>query len=121
LGEAAAAEDIAATVQPTDMLDAGLAERTPMYPAGLHGLTALVYAVVGLADKATIAAAIDVMANIRNLSTLRPGHGFAKLPLGELTTYGFELLIEKALAEGLQEAFRSSKAYAAEREDVGLA
>jgi hypothetical protein len=44
--------------------------------------------------------------------------------LGELTTYGFELLIEKALAEGLQEAFRSSKAYAtyaAEREHAGLA
>ncbi|MFC6638939.1 AAA domain-containing protein [Sulfitobacter sp. JBTF-M27] len=130
LGEAVAAEfiliaeDIAATVQATAMLGADGKERLEMYPASLHGLTALVYALVTLADKRTIGGVIEIMAEIRKLSELSRNAAFAALPLGELTTYGFELLIDKALAEGLQEAFRASAAYAdyaAEREAAGLA
>lgn len=121
LGEQAAAEfilvaeEIATTVQATAMIEAQGAERLALYPSSLHGLTALVYALVNLADARTIAAVIDVMAEIRQLK----GPAFAPLPVGELTTYGFELLIDKALGLGLQEAFRTSKAYqayAAERD-----
>ncbi|SLN18053.1 AAA family ATPase [Roseisalinus antarcticus] len=128
LGEAAAAEfilvaeEIAATVQASDMLALKQADRVELYPASLHGLTALVYALVALAGRETIGPAIEVMADIRRLSQLRPESEFARLPLGELCTYGFELLIDKALAEGLQEAFRDSRAYAdyaAEREAAG--
>lgn len=130
LGEAAAAEfvlvleDIASTVQATDMLAAGAAERVSLYPSSLHGLTALVYALVNLADGETLPDVIDVMADVRKLASLRKEPAFARLPLAELCTYGFELLIEKALAQGLQEVFRTSAAYAAyaaERQAAGAA
>lgn len=117
LGEGPAAEfaliaaEIVATVEADAMLQAPAARRAALYPGSLHGLTALVYAIVGIADEATMPAAIDVMAGIRTLDELRPEA--AVLPLGELTTYGFELLIERALANGWQEAFRGSEAYAA--------
>ena len=129
LGEAAAAEfiliaeDIASSVQAIDMIEARGADRLALYPASLHGLTALVYALVRLAEADTIAPVIDVMAEIRTLGTARSDANFARLPLGELCTYGFELLIDKALKDGLQEAFRTSKsysAYAAERKEIGL-
>lgn len=115
VGEAAAAEfslverEIAATVEAGALLASSAAERTALYPRSLHGLTASVYAVVGLADETTLPAAIETLAGVQRLS--RPGD--AALPLNELTTYGFELLIEKALANGWQEAFRDSAAYAA--------
>lgn len=130
VGDAAAAEfiliaeDIAATVQATAMLEVDAKERLEMYPASLHGLTALVYALVTLADAQRIAPVIDVIAEIRKLAEKTGEARYAALPLGELTTYGFELLIDKALADGLQEAFRTSEAYAAysaEREAAGLA
>ena len=128
LGEAVAAEfiliaeDIAATVQATAMLEADARTRREMYPASLHGLTALVYALVTLTDARTIAAVIEVMAGIATLARDRSDPAFAALPLAELTTYGFELLIDKALGAGLQEAFRTSasyQAYAAAREAAG--
>ncbi|MEQ6249981.1 MoxR family ATPase [Sulfitobacter sp. HNIBRBA3233] len=118
LGDAAAAEfilvadDIAASVQAQAMLEETEAARLALYPRSLHGLTALVYALVTLADRDTIDAAIDVMAEIRTLASARSDPEFQRLPLAELTTYGFELLIEKALADGLQEAFRTSRSYA---------
>ena len=107
------AEEIAATVEATAMLEAPPGDRAAMYPRSLHGLTALVYALVALADEATIRAAIDVMAGIRTLAATRPEPAFAALPLGELCAHGFELLIERALALGLAEAFRGSPTYAA--------
>lgn len=118
IGEMAAAEfmliadDIAASVQAGAMLQATDAERLAMYPCSLHGLTALVYALVTLADGDTITPAIDTMAGIGLLAERRPEPEFARLPLGELVTYGFELLIERALEEGLEEAFRGSQSYA---------
>jgi hypothetical protein len=118
LGEAAAsefilvAEEVAATVEAEAILEADPRARAALYPAGLHGLTALVYALVALADGRTMPAAIDAMAGIRGLADARPEAGFAALPLEELATYGFELLIERALENGWQEAFRGSAAYA---------
>ncbi|WP_299028234.1 MoxR family ATPase [uncultured Sulfitobacter sp.] len=117
LGDAAAAEfilivdEIAATVSAQAMLEVRGAERLALYPTSLHGLTALVYAVVTLADKVTLPAAIEVMAGIGTLARDRPDAAYTRLPLGELVTYGFELLIDKALAQGWQEAFRGSAAY----------
>ncbi|MFK7835520.1 MAG: AAA family ATPase [Sulfitobacter sp.] len=118
LGDAAAAEfiliaeNVAATVQATAMLEATGRDRVEMYPASLHGLTALVYALVTLTDARTIGPVIDVMAEIRQLAQKSRNAAFSSLPLGELTTYGFELLIDKSLGLGLQEAFRTSAAYA---------
>ncbi len=119
LGDAAAAEfvlivdDIAATVQAQAMLETEGRARLALYPHSLHGLTALVYALVTLVDARTLPASIDVMAGIGTLVDARTEPEFARLPLGELATYGFELLIDKALANGWQEAFRSSASYAA--------
>lgn len=119
LGEAAAAEfilivnDIAATVQAQTLIEAQGRTRQALYPASLHGLTALVYALVTLADEGSLPVVIDAMAGIGTLAQDRPEDTFSQLPLGELATYGFELLIDKALAHGWQEAFRTSASYAA--------
>ena len=129
VGEAAAAEflliaeDIAATVQVTDMLAASPRDRITLYPDTMHGLTALAYGLIAVADATTLPGVIDIMAELRSLPQLRPEPAFARLPLAELCTYGFELLIQKALAQGWTDAFRASPAYAAyraERKAAGL-
>jgi hypothetical protein len=129
VGEAAAAEfalianEIAVTVQISDMITAGDDERIDLYPATMHGLTALVYGLVSQADAATLPRVIAVMAEIRHLPRRRPEPVFAALPLSELCTYGFEILIDKALRAGWQDAFLASPdyaAYAAERRKAGI-
>jgi MoxR-like ATPase len=130
VGEGPAAEfaliasEIAATVQIEEMLAAAPRDRPAMYPASMHGLTALAFGLVAAARKDNLPAVIDVMAGIRHLSRQRPEPGFATLPLAELCAYGFELLIAKALKAGWHEAFLTSRAYAdyaAERQEAGLA
>ena len=130
VGEAAAAEfllianDIAASVQIADMLGAGPRARVALYPDTMHGLTALAYGLVTTATPETLPAAIDIMAELRHLPRLRPEPVFARLPLGELATHGFEMLIARALDRGWQAAFAASPAYAdyaAERRAAGLA
>jgi len=84
----------------------------------LHGLTALVYGLVGGATRATLPTAIEIMADLREL---RDGH--VGLPTGELASFGFELLIGRALENGWQDAFADSDAYAeyaAARQAAGL-
>lgn len=129
VGEAAAAEfiliadEIAATVQVGAMIEAGPRRRLDLYPASMHGLTALVYGLVSAADAASLPVVIEIMAEIRDLGRLRRDAAFARMPLGELATYGFELLIRKALDHGWQQAFLTSPAYAAyaaERRAAGL-
>ncbi|MCX7299618.1 MAG: MoxR family ATPase [Rhodobacterales bacterium] len=129
VGEGPAAElaliasDIAATVQVQDMLDTSDKERVELYPATMHGLTALTYGLVAVANAVTLPLVIPIMAEVRNLARLRPEPAFAAMPLGELCTYGFELLIDKALKSGWQQAFLTSPAYAAyaaERKAAGL-
>ncbi len=129
LGEAVAAEfqlvaeDIAATVQLEAMLATTGAERLALYPASMHGLTALVYALINRADADRLPAIIEVMAEVRTLGAAR-GAPFAAMPLAELCTHGFELLIRKALDNGWQDAFLTSAAYASyagERQAAGLA
>ena len=129
VGEAAAAEyavvadDVAASLEVGAMLAAAQRDRWALYPDTLHGLNALIYALVGAADAARIDAAIEAMEGIRHLAHRRPGEGFEALPLAEVTAFGFELLIAQALERGLQEAFLRSDAYAAyaaDREAAGL-
>jgi hypothetical protein len=130
VGEAVAAEfalvadDIAATVQVTEMLAAPARERWEMYPATMHGLTALIHGLVGALDSRNAREVIDILAGIRDLPSKRSDDAFKRMPLGELTTYGFESLIRKGLELGLEEQFLESpafKAYSAEREAAGLA
>lgn len=130
VGEAAAAEyavvadDVAAGLQVEALLATPRARRWPLYPDTLHGLNALVFALVASADAPRIAAAIDAMEGIRHLASERPGEGFAALPLADLAAFGFELLIARALEDGLTDAVLASeayRAYAADRQAAGLA
>ena len=129
LGEAVAAEfaliadDIATTVQVVDMLLQPPKVRTGMYPSTIHGLNALVSGLVGILDASNAPDVIDIMAGIRHLAEARPEPEFARMPLAELTTYGFEMLIRKGLDLDLGEVFLASDAYRAhskERQAMGL-
>ena len=130
VGEAAAAEfiliaeEIAATVQVAEMLQAGPRARLALYPATMHGLTALVYGLIAVADATTLPGVIEIMAEIRHLARLRPEPAFARLPLAELATYGFET--PDPQGAGRRPATRPSctspayAGYAAERKAAGL-
>lgn len=110
------ADEIAATVQVAAMLAAGRADRAGMYPRSLHGLSALVYGLTGAVTRETLPAGIEILADLRTL----PGTG---LPVAELATFGFELLIGRALAQGWEDAFATSAAYAdyaRDRQALGL-
>ncbi|MBY4891353.1 MoxR family ATPase [Rhodobacteraceae bacterium N5(2021)] len=111
VGEAVAAEfalmadEIAATVQVETMLDASRADRAALFPSTLHGLTALIYGIIGAVDEKRLPAAIEILNDLRSLE--RTG-----LPVSELATFGFEMLIARAMARGWQAAFATSDAYA---------
>jgi len=114
----AVADEIAALVAVDDLIATPRGRRADLYPETLNGLVGLIYAVVARADAATMPAAIDILADL----TLLPGAARRALPLAELASFGFELLIRKALNEGLAEAFRGSEsyaAYAAQRKETG--
>lgn len=125
VGSAAAAEfalladDIAATVRIDQMLATPRAERLPLYPATLHGLTALVFGLVGMATRNSLPAAIEILADLRT----HKGLAARGLPTNELASFGFELLIGRALDQGWQDVFAASQAYAdyaADRRALGL-
>ena len=104
------------------MLAASAREHLPLYPATMHGLTARVYGLVTTADATTMPAAIDIMAEIRHPGTLRNDAVLARLPLAELRTRGYEMLIRRALDRGWRQAFLTSPPYAtwaAERHAAG--
>jgi MoxR-like ATPase len=102
------AEELDAMVTVSDLLQTPRAKRPDLYPATMNGLVGLIYGLVAQADKDTITDTIEVMADIRSLQN----PAVQSLPLGELTRFGFELLIRKALANGLEDGFRTSAAYA---------
>jgi MoxR-like ATPase len=113
------ADEIAATVQIAEMLETPRADRAALYPRTLHGLTALVYGLVAAATRETLPTAIEVLADLRRLG----GEAQAGLPMSELATFGFELLIGRAIEQGWQDIFANSEAYAAyaaERRAAGL-
>ncbi|WP_425038626.1 AAA family ATPase [Primorskyibacter sp. S187A] len=114
------ADEVDALVTVSELLAAHARERRALMPRSVNGLVGLIYALVAQVDAETMPGTIDIMADIRKLDA---GAG-TSLPLSELCSFGFELLIRKALAEGLEDAFGSSKAYAdyaSEREAEGLA
>ncbi|MEL6267027.1 MAG: MoxR family ATPase [Pseudomonadota bacterium] len=130
LGEEVAAEfiliadEIAATVQVAQMLQTPRRARRALYPDSMHGLNALLYGLVAALSAETLGPVVETLADIRDLAKTRPEPVFARLPLAELTTYGFEILIRRGLEMGLGEAFLadpSYRAYAKEREALGLA
>lgn len=114
------ADEIAASVDVQVMLDVARGARGPLYPDTMHGLNALIYGLVGVADADTLARVIDIMADLRGLGQTRGG-AFARLPVADLAAFGFELLIAKALTLGLEEVFASSDAYAGYARDRATA
>lgn len=125
IGSAAAAEfaliadEIAAALRLDELIETPRRDRAPLYPDGLHGLTALVYALAARARPENLETVIEVLADIRGLK----GGARQALPLSELVGFGFEILIAKAFEKGWQDAFARSPVYAeyaAEREAAGL-
>lgn len=110
------ADDIAASLNIADLLTTPRKDRAPLYPRSLHGLTALAFGLAGAVTQDSLPAAIDILADLPSL----PGTG---LPLAELASFGFELLIARALDKGWADAFATSPAYAdyaAARRAAGL-
>ncbi|MFM7446265.1 MAG: AAA family ATPase [Tabrizicola sp.] len=125
VGTAAAAEfalladEIAATVRIDQMLATPRTERTALFPGTLHGLTAMVFGLVGMVTRDTLPAAIEILADLR----FHKGLAARGLPTSELASFGFELLIGRALAQGWEDVFAASEAYAgyaADRRALGL-
>ena len=111
------ADDIAATVQIAELLHTPRADRPPLYPRSLHGLTALAFGLTGSTTRDTLPAAIEILADLPSLPDPQG------LPLSELASFGFELLISRALDQGWADAFATSDAYAhyaARRQAAGL-
>jgi hypothetical protein len=94
---------IAASVQVAEMLAASRRDRAALYPSTLHGLTALIYGLLAMADNKTLPAAIEVMADIAMLPQ-------RAMPLAELTAFRLNLLIRKRLNNGWQAVFAASGA-----------
>ncbi|MEM9910181.1 MAG: MoxR family ATPase [Pseudomonadota bacterium] len=120
IGVAAAAEfarvadEIDALVSVDELIEAQGSARPALYPVATNGIVGLIYALVARSEEANLPAVIEVMAGIRDIEA-------PALPLADLTSFGFELLVRKALNNGWQEVFRGSKAYAdfaAERDQV---
>lgn len=114
VGEAPAAEfaliadEIAAGVQVAEMLATPRGKRADLYPTNLHGLTALIYGLIGAVDQETMGDAIDIIHDIQKVAV----HSSSALPLAELSGFGYELLIARAMDRGWQAAFATSASYA---------
>ncbi len=119
------ADDIAATVQVTEMVKKPRAERIPMYPITMHGLNAMVFGLLGLASKENVDQVIEIMVDMRELVKMRPDDAeeLKKMPLKELQTHGFEALIGKFMELNLGQKVLDNPAfqsYSAERQADGL-
>lgn len=119
------ADDIAATVVVRDMIEARGRNRLSLYPETMHGLHALVYGLVGALDAETAPEVIEIMAGLRTLAEKRRDvAAYTRMPLAELTTYGFETLIQRGLDLNLGERFLEAPAfqdYSAARTAAGVA
>lgn len=98
------ADDIAETVRVAEMLEATREERIDKFPASMHGLNAMVFAIISIFNEDNFGACIEIMVDMGNLDKKRPeNEEFRKMPLMELTTHGFETLLEKVEQMGLSE------------------
>lgn len=118
------ADDVEATVAVTEMITTPRRARVDMYPMTMHGLQAMVFGLVGLADQDNMYPVFEILVDIMELPRLRPSDtDFTRLPLAELTTYGFENVLSKLLESGLgTEILENSiyKSYSAKRRELGL-
>jgi MoxR-like ATPase len=103
------ADEVAAQVAIADLIATPRGKRAALYPARLHGLTALVYALAAAVTRETLPAAIEILADLPGLSV----PALAGLPRAELASFGFELLVARALERGWEEVFATSPAWAA--------
>ncbi|MEL7106706.1 MAG: MoxR family ATPase [Pseudomonadota bacterium] len=97
------ADDLQTSLALDDLLAAPASRRAALYPATLHGLHGLVYALAARLDENTAPASIGVLAGIGDLAKTRGEPVFASLPLAELVAHGFEILIRRGLDLGLGE------------------
>ncbi|MEM6564740.1 MAG: MoxR family ATPase [Pseudomonadota bacterium] len=117
------AEEVETAVHIPELLQASYKERIALFPDSMNALNAIVFGLVGTADGDTAKKVIEVMEQIRHLDTERETEVFAQFPLAELSAFGFEVLMQKALRDGFANAFAQSDAYrryAADRQTLGL-
>ncbi len=118
------ADDVEATVAVTEMVMRPRRERLEMYPTKMHGLQAMVFGLVGLADETNMDAVFEILLDMMDLARLRRSEqSFAMLPLAELATYGFESVLSKLLEKGMGREILENpiyKEYSAKRQDLGL-
>ncbi|MEO1238417.1 MAG: MoxR family ATPase [Pseudomonadota bacterium] len=98
------ADELLTSLAVDDLLAAAPGRRAALYPASLHGLHGLVYALTARLDADTAPAAIAVLAGIGELHQTRSEPIFKTLPLAELVSHGFEILIRRGLDLGLGDA-----------------
>lgn len=91
------ADDLKATLAVDDLLNASASRRPGLYPTTLHGLHGLVYALAARLDEENAPEAVAVLAGISDLADQRSEPVFASLPLAELVSHGFEILIRRGL------------------------
>ncbi len=107
-----AAEDIEATVNVEALANAARKDRPALYPETLHGLNALIFGLSGYANEQTLDAVIECTLDIALLQRAKPRSASLKaLPLRELATAGFEMIIETALQKGLADRILAHPAY----------
>lgn len=106
------ADDLEANVNIEALVMSDRCSRGPLYPSTLHGLNSLLFGLVGYVHEKNVSEIIEVMLDIANLATLVPeSNELDILPLRELATSGFEMLIERCLALNLADTIIDHPAY----------
>lgn len=112
------ADDIEANVDVLRMLDAPRKSRAALYPNTLHGLNAVMFGAAAAVSADNVDAAIETVLDIGRLAVLRKSdRALTALPLKELATAGFEMLIERCLALGLADRILKNPDYKSHVED----
>ena len=120
-----AAEDIEASVNVEALVNAPRKSRGPLYPETLHSLNALIFGLVGYVNDENVDAVIECTLDVAQLHAVKPNAASLKaVPLRELATAGFEMVIEASFQQGLADRIIAHPAYAshqATRKAQGLA
>ncbi len=118
------ADEVEATVAVTEMVSMPRRDRVKLYPDTMHGLQAMVFGLVGLANESNMDPVFEILVDTMDLVHLRPKEdSFPRLPLAELSTYGFESVLSKLLEAGLGLEILENpiyQSYSAKRRELGL-
>jgi len=107
-----AAEDIDATVNVEALVKAARKDRPNLYPETLHGLNALIFGLAGFVNEKALDAVIECTLDIAKLQQAKPkAEALKSIPLQELATAGFEMIIEKSLQNDLADRIVEHPAY----------